>query len=138
MTYSLVQQHAGPSWTEHDLHIASRSFTRVELQNRLAGSLFGKELGSLVAEKEIERNAAAAARGSTSRTSVRLRDARNIHARQRLRVFRKRAVGSDHQDRPQFVGIAGPNFFDSWIVSPNRPIGPHQQFNFGFNIRVHR
>ena len=70
--------------------------------------------------------------------AVRLRDAGNIHARQRLRVFRKRAVGADHQDGPQFVGIAGAYFLDARIVSASGLIGAHQQFNLGGNVGVHR
>src|SRR5208337_5295297 len=67
VAHGLVQQNSGPSRTEDDFHISSWSFTRVELQNRLARGLFSEVLGSLVAEKEIECNPPAAARTATSR-----------------------------------------------------------------------
>ena len=66
------------------------------------------------------------------------RDARYIHARQRLRVFRKRAVGADHENVPQFVGIVRAHFLDSRIVTARRFIGAHQQLNLGGNVGIHR
>src|SRR4030088_991708 len=125
VAYGLVEQNAGPSRTEHDFHVSGRSFARVELQNCLACSLFGKKPVCLVAKKEIERHPAATARAAAARTRVRLRDAGNIRARQRLRVFRKGAVGADYQDSPQFVGIAGAYFLDPRIVSASGAIGAH-------------
>ncbi len=138
MAHGLVQQNTGPSWTEYHFHVSRRSFTRVELQNCLARGLLGKELGSLVAKKEVKRNPPAAARAAAARSRLRLRDAGNIHARQRLRVFRKRPVGADHQNSPQFVGIAGAYFLDARIVSASRLIGAHQQFNLGSDVGIHR
>jgi len=73
-----------------------------------------------------------------SRTRLRLCDARNIHARQRLRVFRKRAVGADHENVPQFVGIICAHFLDSRIIPARRFIAAHQQLNLGGNVRIHR
>ena len=61
VTDGFVQQHAGPARAEDDFHLAGRSFTRVQLQDRLAGGLFGEILGSLFAEKEVESDASAAA-----------------------------------------------------------------------------
>ena len=138
MAHGLVQQNAGPSRAEDDFHISGGSLARVKLQDRLARGLFGKKLRSLVAKKEVERNPSAAARTAASRSRLRLRDAGNIHPRQWLRVFRKRAVRADHQDRPQFVGIAGAYFLDPRIVAASGAIGAHQQLNLGGNVRVHR
>ena len=115
VTDSFVQQHAGPSWTEHDFHLSGRSFARVELQDRLAGGFFGKIFWRLVAEEEIQRHATAAAGTAASGVAFRLGDAADVHARQRLRVFGEGAIGSDHQNVAQLVGIAGANFLDPRI-----------------------
>src|SRR5208282_6572420 len=106
-----------------NFHVSRRSLARIQLQNRLARSFFRKKLGSFVAEKEVERNPSAAARSAAARTYIGLCDAGDIHARQRLRVFRERAVGAYHQDGPQFVGIAGSYFLDARIVSASSLVG---------------
>src|ERR1700685_2742493 len=112
-----MQQDARPSGTEHDFHISRGSLTCVQLQNRLAGSLFRKELWSLVAKEKVEGTATAAARGAAAGAGFGLRDAGDIHTRQRLRVFRKGAVAADHENGPQFVGIAGTGFLDPRVVA---------------------
>src|SRR5260370_5218878 len=72
VAHGFVHQNAGPSRTEHDFHVTSRSFARVELQNGLARGLFCKKLGSLVAKKEVERHPPAAAGAAPARTRFRL------------------------------------------------------------------
>ena len=62
----------------------------------------------------------------------------DIHARQRLGIFRERAVGSHDQNVAQFVGVAGANFLDARIVGAGRCVGAHHQFDFGGDFRVHR
>ncbi len=56
-----VQQDAGPAGAEHHFHLASRRFTRVQLNNRLPRRFLGEMLRSLLAEEEVKRYAAAAA-----------------------------------------------------------------------------
>ena len=55
-----VQQHAGPAWAENHFHVSGRSFAGVELQDRLPGSFFGEVFRSLLAEEEVEGDAASA------------------------------------------------------------------------------
>jgi hypothetical protein len=143
MAYCLVEQDARPSRTEHHFHVPCRSFAGVELQNGLARGFSGKELGSLVAKEEVERDTSAAAGGSTSRrlaarTGVGLGDTGNIHAGQRLRVFGKGAVGADDEYVPQFVGVVRAHFLDAGIVCASGLIGAHQQFNFSGDVGIHR
>ena len=126
MADRFVQQNAGPSGAEHDFHVAGRGFAGIKLEQRLAGGFLGKELRRLLAEKEIECNASAASGGAAGGVGIRFRDTRNIHTRERLRIFRKRAVGPDNQNVAQFVGIAGAHFFDARIVPAGGPVGAHQ------------
>src|SRR5262249_58932890 len=116
VTNGFVQQDAGPSRTKDDFHFSGGSFTRVELQDRLAGRFFREVLGSFFSEEEIESNAATAARRAASGLRFGFRDARDVHARERLRVFGEGSVGGDDENVTEFVGVAGANFFDTRIV----------------------
>ncbi len=138
MADGFVQKHAGPARAEHDFHFAGRSFARVELQDRLARRFLGEIFGSLFPEEEVEGNASAAAGAAASGVAFGLGDAGNVHAGQRLGVFRERAVGADHQDVAQFVGITGANFLDARIVGAGCRVGAHHQFDFGGDFSVHR
>ena len=133
-----VQQHAGPAGAEDDFHLSGRSFAGIELQDRLAGGFFGEVFGSLFAEEEVEGYTASAAGAAASGIGFCLGDAGNVHAGQRLRVFRKSAIGADHQNVAQFVVIAGANFLDARIVGAGGLVGAHDQFNFGGDLSVHR
>ena len=74
---------------------------------------------SFLAEKEIG-HASPTTRRTARRVPLRLRDARHVHARQWLRILRKSSVRPNHQNVPQFVRIARPNFLNSRIVSARR------------------
>ena len=116
VTYGFVQQHAGPARAEHDFHLAGRGFASIELQNRLASRFFGEIFGSLFAEEEVERNASAAAGAAAGGVALGFGDAGNVHAGERLGIFGESAVGTDHQNVAQLVGIAGADFLDARIV----------------------
>ena len=120
VTDGFVQQHAGPAGAEHDFHLAGRSFASVELQDGLAGCFFREILGSFFAEEEIESDASAAAGAAAGGIAFGLGDAGNVHAGQRLGIFGESAVGTDHQDVAQLVGVAGANFLDARIVGAGR------------------
>ena len=137
VTHGLVQQHARPSRAEHNFHLAGGSFASVELQDRLPRGFFGEEFRSLLAEEEVESYASAAARRSARGVSFSLRDARDVHARQRLRIFRESPVRADHQNVPQFVGVAGPDFLNSCIVGARGFVGTHDQFDFGADLGIY-
>ena len=133
-----VQQDAGPAGTEHDFHFSGGSFARVELQDGLAGGFFRKIFGSFFAEEEIEGDASAAAGAAAGGIALGLGDAGNVHAGQGLGVFGEGAVGADHQNVAQLVGVAGANFLDARIVSAGRSVGAHHQFDLGGDFGVDR
>src|SRR6185437_7224438 len=117
VTNGLMQQHAGPTWTEHDFHFASRGLAGIQLQHSLAPCFLGEILGSLLAEEEIECDASAASRAPTGGIGFVTRDAGDVQSRQRLRVLCVGAVGSNDQDVSQLIGIVRSDFFDSRIKS---------------------
>ena len=131
-----VQQDAGPSGAEDDFHFSGRSFAGVELQNRLARGFLGEEFGILVAEEEVEGDTASAAGSAAGGVAFGLGDAGDVHARQRLRVFGERSVGSDDENVAEFVGVAGADFLNAGIVGAGGFVGAHDEFDLGADFGV--
>ena len=131
-----VQQDAGPSGAEDDFHFSCGSFAGVELQDCLAGGFFGEKFGILVAEEEVEGDAASAAGTAAGGVVFGLGDAAHIHAGERLRIFGEGAVGGDDENVAEFVGVAGANFFDAGIVGAGGFVGAHDEFDLGADFGV--
>ena len=66
------------------------------------------------------------------------RDAGDIHAGERLRVFGEGAVGGDDENVAEFVGVAGADFVDARIVGAGGFVGAHDQFDLGADFGVDR
>ena len=138
VTDGFVQKDSGPSGAEDNFHVSGGSFAGVELQNRLARGFFREEFRILVAEEEVEGHAASAAGSSAGGVAFGLRDAGDVHASQRLRVFGKRSVGADDENVAEFVGVAGADFLNARIVGARGLVGAHDEFDLGGDFGVDR
>src|SRR6266699_6541139 len=125
MSDSLMYKDSRPAGAEHNFHFTSRSFAGIELKNCLTRGFPGKVFGSLLPEKEVQGNAAATAGASASRIAIGFCNAGSVQAGKRLGIFRERAVRTDNQNGPQFVGIVGADFLNTRIVRPRGFIGTH-------------
>src|SRR5712692_6466730 len=134
-----MQQHARPAWPQYNFHFSSRSLTGIELQNCLARSFSGEVFGILITKKEIQSNSAASAATTSAREAVFIfRDAGNVHASQRLRVFGKRAIRFNDQNIAQLITVTEADFLNSWIIRSSSLVGSHHHFDLGGNFGVHR
>src|SRR5690349_15320686 len=100
MSDRLVQQHSGPSRAEHNFHFARRRLASIKLDYRLSRRFMGEVLGSLFRLKVVDSYPTTTTRSTTGRIPMVLRDAEDVHARQRLRVRGNDSIGANHKNAP--------------------------------------
>ena len=130
MPHRFMQQNAGPARSQHHRHLARRGFDRAQLHDGLAGGFASEVLRRLVAQEEIERDPAAAARVAVLRNaSVFARQHRDVQASHGLAVEAQATVAGGDQNLAHAVGIAGLHLENALIVGPRGAVGALDQID---------
>ena len=127
MAHRFMEQHAGPSRTQHHHHLAGRCVDRFEVNQRLARGLLRVLAPSLVFQEITPFNAATAAESPGLAVSSVLRDDGDVEPAQRLAVGGETALAVDHHHHLVLGGERRNHHFYPRVDGARRPIDLFQQ-----------
>src|SRR5471032_1297726 len=125
-----VQQHTGPTRTQHHRQRTSRRRNRFQVHQRLTQRFTGVAHGTVVAEKITIIGTTAAAMTTALAAAVLFNDHADVEAHQWPHIRRQAAVGGSHENALPNPGHAHGDLLDTRVEGTGRDVDTLEQFDF--------